>query len=109
MALSRFLKAIAGITILSSFAAASALAQTADRFRVSYGGYNETAAPMWVGNRKGNFQEVRHRRFDDSSPQRRAQRGGAHRQGSRCRLAGAVDHPQHGAGRHQAELHRQPD
>ena len=57
MAFSRFLKAIAGITILSSLVAASALAQTTDRFRVSYGGYNETAAPMWVGIEKGIFKK----------------------------------------------------
>ena len=53
MALSKFLKAIAGITILSGFATSYAFAQTADRFRISYGGYNETAAPMWVGIEKG--------------------------------------------------------
>jgi len=57
MALSKFLKAIAGITIFSSLVGASALAQTTDRFRVSYGGYNETAAPMWVGIEKGIFKK----------------------------------------------------
>ncbi len=28
-----------------------------ERFRVSYGGYNETAAPMWVGIEKGLFRK----------------------------------------------------
>ena len=57
MALSKFLKAIAGITIFSSLVGASALAQTTDRFRISYGGYNETAAPMWVGIERGIFKK----------------------------------------------------
>lgn len=37
------------------------LTQTAygqEPFRVSYGGYNETAAPMWVGIDKGFFKKV---------------------------------------------------
>ena len=28
-----------------------------ESFRVSYGGYNETAAPMWVGIEKGIFKK----------------------------------------------------
>ena len=28
-----------------------------ETFRVSYGGYNETAAPMWVGIEKGFFRK----------------------------------------------------
>jgi len=28
-----------------------------DAFRVSYGGYNETAAPMWVGIERGIFKK----------------------------------------------------
>ena len=31
---------------------ASPLAEAQERFRVSYGGYNETATPMWVGIEK---------------------------------------------------------
>ena len=57
MALSKFSKILAGLTILSNFAMTSALAQTADRLLVSYGGYNETAAPMWVGIEKGIFKK----------------------------------------------------
>ena len=33
------------------------MAQTLERFRVSYGGYNETATPMWVGIDKGIFRK----------------------------------------------------
>ena len=28
-----------------------------ETFRISYGGYNETAAPMWVGTEKGFFKK----------------------------------------------------
>jgi ABC-type nitrate/sulfonate/bicarbonate transport system substrate-binding protein len=37
--------------------ATPATAQTLETFRVSYGGYNETAAPMWVGIEKGIFKK----------------------------------------------------
>ena len=43
--------------LLSAVIAAAASAQTLDSFRVSYGGYNETAAPMWVGIDKGIFKK----------------------------------------------------
>jgi ABC-type nitrate/sulfonate/bicarbonate transport system substrate-binding protein len=43
--------------LLSALIAAAAAAQTLDSFRVSYGGYNETAAPMWVGIDKGIFKK----------------------------------------------------
>jgi NitT/TauT family transport system substrate-binding protein len=43
--------------LLSALIAAAASAQTLDSFRVSYGGYNETAAPMWVGIDKGIFKK----------------------------------------------------
>ena len=33
------------------------IAYTQENFRVSYGGYNETAAPMWVGIDKGLFKK----------------------------------------------------
>src|ERR687896_2389795 len=33
------------------------LAYAQESFRVSYGGYNETAAPMWVGIDKGLFKK----------------------------------------------------
>lgn len=35
----------------------SSPAQAQELFRVSYGGYNETAAPMWVGIEKGIFKK----------------------------------------------------
>src|SRR4030095_4098160 len=37
--------------------ATPATAQTLETFRVSYGGYNETAPPMWVGIEKGIFKK----------------------------------------------------
>lgn len=37
--------------------ATPATAQTLETVRVSYGGYNETAAPMWVGIEKGIFKK----------------------------------------------------
>ena len=43
--------------LLSALTTAAASAQTLDSFRVSYGGYNETAAPMWVGIDKGIFKK----------------------------------------------------
>jgi ABC-type nitrate/sulfonate/bicarbonate transport system substrate-binding protein len=33
------------------------VAQAQEQFRVSYGGYNETAAPMWVGIERGFFKK----------------------------------------------------
>jgi ABC-type nitrate/sulfonate/bicarbonate transport system substrate-binding protein len=45
------------LALLSALIAASASAQPLDSFRVSYGGYNETAAPMWVGIDKGIFKK----------------------------------------------------
>jgi NitT/TauT family transport system substrate-binding protein len=35
----------------------AAIAYAQENFRVSYGGYNETAAPMWVGIDKGFFKK----------------------------------------------------
>lgn len=43
--------------IMSVLLAAAASAQALETFRVSYGGYNETAAPMWVGIDKGIFRK----------------------------------------------------
>ncbi len=57
MALRQFLKVLASVVVFNIFAAPSASGQTVDRFRVSYGGYNETAAPMWVGIEKGIFKK----------------------------------------------------
>ena len=37
--------------------ATGAFAQAPEAFRVSYGGYNETAAPMWVGIERGLFKK----------------------------------------------------
>ena len=36
---------------------ANTIAYAQENFRVSYGGYNETAAPMWVGIDKGFFKK----------------------------------------------------
>lgn len=43
--------------LLNLVIALPALAQTPERFRVSYGGYNETATPMWVGIERGIFRK----------------------------------------------------
>jgi ABC-type nitrate/sulfonate/bicarbonate transport system substrate-binding protein len=43
-------------SLLLCAVATPASAQQPDTFRVSYGGYNETAAPMWVGIDKGIFR-----------------------------------------------------
>jgi len=48
---------VARAFILSAALSTSASAQTMEAFRVSYGGYNETAAPMWVGIDKGIFRK----------------------------------------------------
>ena len=48
---------VARAFILSAILATSAPAQTMETFRVSYGGYNETAAPMWIGIDKGIFKK----------------------------------------------------
>jgi NitT/TauT family transport system substrate-binding protein len=42
--------------IIGLVAAAKAAAQPLERFRVSYGGYNETATPMWIGIDRGIFR-----------------------------------------------------
>lgn len=43
--------------LLSPVFAFPSWGQTLERFRVSYGGYNETATPMWVGIEKGIFRK----------------------------------------------------
>ena len=48
---------VAGAFLISALLATPASAQTLETFRVSYGGYNETAAPMWVGIDKGIFKK----------------------------------------------------
>lgn len=42
--------------LLGAAIAATGSAQPLERFRVSYGGYNETATPMWIGIDKGIFR-----------------------------------------------------
>lgn len=50
--------AVIWLTVLGCFVlTALARAQSSQTFRVSYGGYNETAAPMWVGIDKGIFRK----------------------------------------------------
>ncbi|HEX2929423.1 MAG TPA: ABC transporter substrate-binding protein [Candidatus Binatia bacterium] len=47
-----------GLTLLfAAIFVSPAAAQAPETFRVSYGGYNETAAPMWVGIEKGIFKK----------------------------------------------------
>lgn len=48
---------LASVLALVSYLAASSLTQAQEVLRVSYGGYNETAAPMWVGIEKGIFKK----------------------------------------------------
>jgi ABC-type nitrate/sulfonate/bicarbonate transport system substrate-binding protein len=57
MTLYKFFAALASSLFFSALFAPPALAQTLETFRVSYGGYNETAAPMWVGIDKGLFRK----------------------------------------------------
>ena len=49
--------ALARTIAVLGFLAAPSFAQTLETFRVPYGGYNETAAPMWVGIDKGVFRK----------------------------------------------------
>ena len=51
-----FASLIRALIVIGIFSA-PALAQTLETFRVSYGGYNETATPMWVGSDKGIFRK----------------------------------------------------
>jgi ABC-type nitrate/sulfonate/bicarbonate transport system substrate-binding protein len=39
------------------FNSVAVFAQVPETFRVSYGGYNETATPMWVGSERGIFKK----------------------------------------------------
>ena len=57
MGLTRGINILAGLGLigLTWFFQSSSYAQ--EVFRVSYGGYNETAAPMWVGIEKGFFKK----------------------------------------------------
>jgi ABC-type nitrate/sulfonate/bicarbonate transport system substrate-binding protein len=57
MILTHAFAALAPTIAVLGFLAAPAFAQTLETFRVSYGGYNETAAPMWVGIDKGVFRK----------------------------------------------------
>jgi ABC-type nitrate/sulfonate/bicarbonate transport system substrate-binding protein len=57
MTLREIAHTVARALILIVVVALPALAQTPERFRVSYGGYNETATPMWVGIEKGIFRK----------------------------------------------------
>ena len=47
--------AAAAFSVFCSFAGSTVHAQ--ESFRVAYGGYNETAGPMWVGIEKGFFKK----------------------------------------------------
>ncbi len=57
MTLNKLFASAARAWLMSVLLTAPASAQTLETFRVSYGGYNETAAPMWVGIDKGIFRK----------------------------------------------------
>lgn len=57
MRLTNIIASLARTLIMAGIFAAPAFAQTLETFRVSYGGYNETATPMWVGIDKGIFRK----------------------------------------------------
>ena len=46
-----------GAIVLLVLASADAPARAQEAFRISYGGYNESAAPMWVGIERGLFKK----------------------------------------------------
>jgi ABC-type nitrate/sulfonate/bicarbonate transport system substrate-binding protein len=56
MAVKNLIAVIGRILVLSVVISSTAIAQTLETFRVSYGGYNETATPMWVGSERGIFK-----------------------------------------------------
>ena len=72
MAFTRRVTTLLGAFLLIFTVYATTIAYAQENFRVSYGGYNETAAPMWVGIDKGLFKK-RYRCFYDSGAQWRAQ------------------------------------
>jgi len=57
MVLGKLISAVARALVIGAIVATPLLAQTPERFRVSYGGYNETATPMWVGIERGIFKK----------------------------------------------------
>ena len=52
----RRIAAVIGKIFLLGWMVGSPPIQSQELFRVSYGGYNESAAPMWVGIDKGIFK-----------------------------------------------------
>ncbi|HEU4638841.1 MAG TPA: hypothetical protein VFS84_08295, partial [Candidatus Binatia bacterium] len=57
MAFARRVNALLGALLFIFTVYVTAIAYAQETFRVSYGGYNETAAPMWVGIDKGLFKK----------------------------------------------------
>ncbi len=57
MALGDLFAVVTRTLVLIIIFATGAFAQAPEAFRVSYGGYNETAAPMWVGIERGSFKK----------------------------------------------------
>jgi ABC-type nitrate/sulfonate/bicarbonate transport system substrate-binding protein len=57
MNLTKFIAAIGAVIFLGLSLTLPTAAPAQERFRVSYGGYNETAAPMWVGIERGFFKK----------------------------------------------------
>ena len=57
MTLNEVFGSLISALIITGSLAVPASAQTLETFRVSYGGYNETATPMWVGGDKGIFRK----------------------------------------------------
>lgn len=57
MTLFRLLRPMTGAAFLISTQCILSPAHAQDMFRVAYGGYSETAAPMWVGIERGFFKK----------------------------------------------------
>ena len=57
MTLFRLFRLMTGTVFLISTHCLLSPARAQERFRVAYGGYSETAAPMWVGIEKGFFKK----------------------------------------------------
>ncbi|HKX49016.1 MAG TPA: ABC transporter substrate-binding protein [Candidatus Binatia bacterium] len=57
MAFTRTVNTLLGAFLFIFTVSVTTIAYAQEKFRVSYGGYNETAAPMWVGIDKGLFKK----------------------------------------------------
>jgi ABC-type nitrate/sulfonate/bicarbonate transport system substrate-binding protein len=57
MVLTRGINILTGLGLIGLTCFFQSFSYAQEVFRVSYGGYNETAAPMWVGIEKGFFKK----------------------------------------------------